>query len=88
VIKGVELPKIELRKISENKHGNGDGYAQYVLTLPKEFAKRLKAKGIHNLYIIYDNALMAFPAGQITEQEIIAFLKAHPEIEKLLSRHV
>jgi hypothetical protein len=31
---------------------------------------------------------MAFPAGQITEQEIIAFLKAHPEIEKLLSRHV
>jgi len=79
----VSLPKIEIRKITETKP---DGYAQYTLTLPKEFAKRLKAKGITSLYVVYDEVLMAFPSGQVTEQDVIAFLKAHPEIERLLSK--
>jgi ATP:corrinoid adenosyltransferase len=79
----VNLPKIEIRKITETKP---DGYAQYTLTLPKDFAKSLKAKGITSLYIIYDEILMAFPFGLVTEQEILTFLKAHPEIEKLLTK--
>ncbi|RLI45341.1 hypothetical protein DRO69_05520 [Candidatus Bathyarchaeota archaeon] len=79
----MNLPKIEIRKITETKPG---GYAQYTLTLPKEYAKRLKAKGITSLYIVYNGALMAFPASQVTEQELMAFLKAHPEIERLLSK--
>jgi len=82
----VNLFKIEVRKIHENKHGRGGCYTQYLLTLPKDFVKRLKAKGVTNLYLVYNEALMAFPAGQVSEQEIIAFLKARPEIEKLLSK--
>ena len=84
----MDLFKIEVRKIHENKHGRGGCYTQYLLTLPKDFAKKLKAKGVTNLYLVYNEALMAFPASQITEQEIITFLKARPEIEKLLTKEV
>lgn len=82
----MSVPKVTVRKVHENKHGRGGGYTQYLLTLPKEFANKLKAKGITSLYIVYDYALMAFPYGLVTEQEVIAFLKAHPELEKLLTK--
>ena len=81
----MNLFKIEVRKIHENKHGRGGCYTQYLLTLPKDFAKKLKAKGVTNLYLVYNEALMAFPADKVTEQEIIAFLENLPEIEKLLT---
>ena len=77
------IPKIEKRRIIETKPG---GYTQYFLTLPKAFAKVLKNTGEENLYIIYDGALMAFPASLVTEQKLLTFLKLHPEIEKLLSK--
>ena len=80
-------PKITVRKIHENKHGRGGGYTQYLLTLPKEFVDKLKAEGVGSLYIVYgDGALMAFPAGKVTEQEVITFLEARPEIGRLIRK--
>jgi hypothetical protein len=85
----VSVPKVTVRKVHENKHGKGCGYTQYLITLPKDFMRRLKTEGADSLYIVYgDGVLMAFPANKVTEHEIIAFLKARPEIEKLLTKEV
>ena len=81
------VPKITIRKVHENKHGKGGGYTQYLITLPKDFMKGLKTEGVDSLYIVYgDSVLMAFPAGKVTEKEVMEFLKASPEIEKLLTK--
>jgi len=83
----MSTPKITVRKIHENRHGRGGGYTQYLLTLPKEFVDKLKAEGVSSLYIVYgDGSLMAFPAGKVTEREVIAFLEVHPEIERLITK--
>ena len=81
------VPKITIRKVHENKHGHGGGYTQYLITLPKDFVKGLKTEGVDSLYIVYgDSVLMAFPAGKVTEREVIAFLEVHPEIERLITK--
>jgi len=83
----MSTPKITVRKIHENRHGRGGGYTQYLLTLPKEFVEKLKAEGVNSLYIVYgDGSLMAFPAGKVTEREVIAFLEVRPEIGRLITK--
>lgn len=76
---------IEKRKIYEAKKG---GYTQYILTLPKAFAEAIKTMGVDNLIVIYNGALMAFPENKATANELVAFLRLHPEIEKLLTKEV
>ena len=75
------IPKIERRKIIETKPG---GWTQYFLTLPKAYAKALKAQGEDSLIVVYNRALMAFPANTVTENELLTFLKLHPELLKLI----
>ncbi|MEM1589902.1 MAG: hypothetical protein QW175_05745 [Candidatus Bathyarchaeia archaeon] len=75
------IPKIEKRKIIETKPS---GWTQYFLTLPKAYAKALKAKGERDLLVVYDGVLIAFPANTVTENELLTFLKLHPELLKLI----
>jgi hypothetical protein len=82
------VPKIELRKIHENKHGDGDRYTQFILTIPKEFAKRLKAKGISSLYVMYGERVLIAFSSAIKEEELTDLLKLNIELEKLLAKEV
>jgi hypothetical protein len=79
----MSLPKIEIRKIMETKPG---GYAQYTLTLPKDFAKRLKAKGISSLYVMYGERVLIAFSSAIKEEELADLLKLNIQLEKLLSK--
>jgi allophanate hydrolase subunit 1 len=76
--------KIEERRIIATKKPSG--YIQYFLTIPKDYAEKLKAQGIASLYIAYNNVLIAFPANSVSERDLLIFLQAHSELEKLLRK--
>lgn len=79
------IPKIREHKIVEMR--KPDGSTQYVITLPKEYAKQLKAQGVDSLFLIYNYGLGAFPKnGKLTEQALLTFLKKHSELQQLFNQ--
>lgn len=75
------IPKIVEHSIMESKRSDG---SQFTITIPVEFARNLKSRGIKNLLLVYNGALAAFPdTGPETEGAILKFLKAHPELRKI-----
>lgn len=78
------LPKIEERKLTKIRRP--DGFIQYIITLPKEYGEALNARGVTSLYIVFNSVLAVFPADSVTEEDLMAFLKARPELEKLLAK--
>jgi len=81
----MRIPIIEKRKVIAIKRR--DGRLRYLLTLPKEYAASLRAEGVETVYVICNRALVALPANTATEEDLIAFLKVHPELEKLLTKN-
>ena len=80
----VSVPRIEVRKLTTLRRP--DGFTQYLLTLPKEYGEALRTEGVKSFYIIYNQALAAFPSNTATIEDLLAFLKAHPELEKLFAK--
>lgn len=76
------IPKIVEHRIVEMR--KPDGTTQYIITLPKEYAQTLKAKGIDSLFLVFNYGLGAFPKhGKLTEQALLTFLQKHPELARL-----
>ena len=79
----MHIPKVEERSIIS---ASKNGYMQYSLTLPKKFADTLRANGITSLHVMYgENVLIAF-SSTIKEDELMALLKLHTNLEKLLAK--
>jgi len=80
----MSVPKIVEHRIVEMR--KPDGSTQYIITLPKEYAQQLKAKGIDSLFIVFNYGLGAFPKHErLTEPALLTFLQKHPELQKLFS---
>jgi hypothetical protein len=80
----MSIPKIVEHKIVEMH--KPDGSTQYIITLPKQYAQTLKAKGVDSLFIIFNYGLGAFPKhNQLTEKALLTFLQKHPELQRLFS---
>ena len=78
----VEIPKIFERKIIQLKKPGGS--TQYFITLPKEFAEKLKAQKVDSLLIIFNYGLGAFPKNKPkTEEALLTFLQKHHEFKEL-----
>ncbi|MDI6813983.1 MAG: hypothetical protein QMD10_10635 [Desulfitobacteriaceae bacterium] len=72
--------KVEKRRITPlRKKHCGREYRQYVITLPKEFAERQKAREI---YFVANQIWMGVP----DYETLIQILKVVPEIEDLLRK--
>jgi hypothetical protein len=41
---------------------------------------------VSNLYVVYDDVLVAFPKGLASETDLVTFLKLHPELAKLTAK--
>ena len=78
------IPKIVERKILvSTKPG---GLKQYLITLPKEYAKKLEEEGIDTLFIVFNKGLGAFPKiPGFTEEALMTFLSKHSELTLLFA---
>jgi hypothetical protein len=80
----MKVPRIIQRSIIESKKPSGT--TQYLMTIPIEFAKDLKKKGVDKLLVVYDGALAVFPdTGPEIETAILEFLTAYPELMERFS---
>jgi hypothetical protein len=79
-----DIPKIYRRKVIELRKPNGS--IQYLLTLPKEYAEKLKNRSIHELLVIFNYGLGAFPKDNMTERALLAFMMKHSDIQELFAR--
>lgn len=61
-------------------------YKQFFLSLPKQFAEPLYARGIKNLLIICDGVLIAIPAETVNEDKIATSLQAYKELQNCLAK--
>jgi hypothetical protein len=81
----MSIPKIVEHKIVEMK--KPDGSSQFIMTLPKEYGRNLKAKGVNSLFIIFDYGLGAFPKHKdLTERSLLIFMQQHSDLQKLFCR--
>ena len=77
----MSIPKIVEHAIVVMKKPSG--LKQYIITLPKEYAENLDTRGVRKLFLVYNYGLAAFPnKGAKTEEMILTFLKAHPDLTK------
>ncbi len=61
------------------------GLQQYLLTLPKDYARELIDRKIRSLIIAYGYGLVAFPnEGERSEAGLLEFLKAHQKLKHFL----
>lgn len=78
------IPRIVERRIQKSRKPGG--LLQYTITLPKEYAEGLIARGVDSLLIVFDHGLGAFPAkDEATEEALITFLQTHPEFTHLFT---
>ncbi len=76
-----KVPRIVERKIIQLTKPNG--LRQYLLTLPKDYARDLVDRNIRSLIVISDYGLAAFPnEGEDSEAGLLEFLKAHPKLKR------
>jgi len=62
------------------------GLKQYMVTLPKEYAKKLDEEGVNTLFMAFNKGLGAFPKiPGFTEEALVTFLSKHPELTRLFS---
>jgi hypothetical protein len=76
--------KIQDRKIIELRKRNGS--KQYVLTIPVEYARNLKLKGIDTLLVISDYGLGVFPKEDKAEKALLQFFENQKELQAIVSK--